>query len=91
MLIAETIGVLAAVLTTFGFLPQLMKLLKTKETAGISTIMIIQISTGLFLWFLYGILKKDPILIGANGISLSITLITLSLVLRYRNAKSWKD
>jgi MtN3 and saliva related transmembrane protein len=91
MPIAEPIGVLAAILTTFGFIPQLIKLLKTRETAGISVIMIAQVATGLFLWFLYGILKKDPILIGANGISLSITLITLSLVLRYRNAKSWKD
>ncbi len=91
MPVAELIGIAAAVLTTFGFLPQLVKLVRTKETAGISSLMIAQVSMGLFLWFIYGILRRDPILIGANGISLSITLLTLSLVLRYRNAKGWKD
>ena len=64
----KAIGFCAAFLTTFGFVPQFIKLIKTKQTEGLSLLMMIQISCGLLLWLIYGILRKDIVLIAANGI-----------------------
>lgn len=71
----KIIGITAAVLTSFGFVPQIKKMLKTKSVKDISLITILQFSLGATLWMLYGIYLKDPIVILANLVCL-ITLIT---------------
>ena len=49
------IGTIAACLTTGAFLPQAIKVIKTKDTAGISLMMYIMNVIGIFfmvcLWF----------------------------------------
>ena len=44
------IGTIAAILTTGSFLPQAFKVIKTKDTEGISLLMYIMNVTGIFLW-----------------------------------------
>lgn len=70
------IGVLAALLTTFGFVPQIIKIYKMKSIENISVITVFQLSIGVALWMTYGIYIKDYILIISNFITL-ITLIIL--------------
>jgi MtN3 and saliva related transmembrane protein len=45
--------------------------------------MYIIISTGIFLWLLYGIEINSLPIIGANGVSLALTLLILAGKLRY--------
>jgi len=75
------IGYLAAFLTTFSFLPQALKTIKTKNTDSISLLMYLMFVSGVFMWLLYGIIIKDIPLILANIItfilSSSILLIKL--------------
>lgn len=71
------IGYLAAILTTFSFLPQAIKTIKTKCTEGISVVMYSMFTTGIFFWLVYGILIKDYIIIFAN----SITFVFASIIL----------
>ncbi|MFA5150612.1 MAG: SemiSWEET transporter [Candidatus Omnitrophota bacterium] len=71
------IGVSAAILTTFSFVPQIARSLRTKSVKDVSPITLLQLSTGVFLWIIYGIYLKDPIIITAN----SVTFITLTIVL----------
>jgi len=78
------IGFSAAILTTFGFVPQLLRIMKTKQTAGLSLHMMIQIALGLFLWFIYGLLREDIVLIAANGVGFLIIFSTLVIYLKYR-------
>lgn len=78
------IGTIAAVLTTGSFLPQAIKVIKTKDTKGISLIMYLMNATGIFLWFVYGLLIHDGALIGANGITFVLSSIILICKLKYK-------
>ena len=77
------IGYIAAVLTMFGFIPQVIKMYKTKSVTDISFIALVQFSIGIFLWILYGIYLKNPIIIMANSVSLSSLVIALVLYFKY--------
>jgi len=76
------IGFLAATGTTISLLPQAIKIIKTKHAKDISLGMYLILTTGIFLWLVYGILIKDLPLIVANGISLlfSVTIFILKLI-----------
>lgn len=77
------IGLLAAALTTVSFLPQVVKILKTKHTKAISLLMYVIFATGVLLWLIYGISIKDLPIILANGITLIIAAIVLILKIKY--------
>ena len=63
------IGIIAACLTTFAFAPQVIKIIKDKNTQSLSLIMCIMQTTGIFLWLVHGLMIKDFPLIFANSIS----------------------
>ncbi len=81
------IGFCAAALTTFSFIPQFIKIIKTKKTEGLSLLMMLQISAGLILWIIYGLLRKDIVLITANGVGLIIVTATLLAYFKYSKAE----
>ncbi|MDP4187982.1 MAG: SemiSWEET transporter [Bacteroidota bacterium] len=78
------IGMAAACLTTFSYIPQMIKVIKTKRTKDISVIMYFAIMTGIFLWLVYGICLKDWPIILANAISLVFTGTIFILKLKYK-------
>ncbi len=80
------IGISAAALTTFGFIPQLTRMFKTKSVSDISLVMLLQLSCGVFFWMLYGIHLRNPIMIVANGVMLLTLFLALFLYARYRKA-----
>ncbi len=82
--VINTIGFSAGILTTFGFVPQFLRIMKTKQTEGLSLHTMVQITLGLFLWLIYGLLRKDIVLIAANGVGFLIILSTLCIYLKYR-------
>lgn len=77
------IGLIAASLTTFAFLPQSIKAIKTKHTADLSLLMLIMLEVGIVIWIVYGFLEEDIPLLAAN--SVSFVLITITLILKIRN------
>jgi MtN3 and saliva related transmembrane protein len=81
--IITALGLIAGALTTFSFVPQVLKTWKFKETRDISLLMYIIFFTGILLWFTYGILIKNTPIIIANGISLVLVFIVLMLKIRY--------
>ncbi len=76
------IGITAAFLTMFGFVPQIIKMRDTKSAKDVSGLTLIQFSIGIALWIFYGIHLNDFIIIGANSISLITVLIALGLCIR---------
>ncbi len=70
------IGSLAAFLTMFSFLPQIIKVIKTKSAKDVSLFTLLQFSLGVILWIAYGIHLKDAIIITANCMTL-VSLVTL--------------
>jgi len=79
----DVIGIIAATLTTISFVPQVVKLIRTRHTKDISLSMYIIFVTGVFFWLVYGImLGKFPI-IAANVVTLSLTGVILYLKVRH--------
>ncbi len=78
------IGLSAAALTTFSFVPQVIKTAKMKSAKDISLVTILQMSLGVTLWLVYGFARRDPIIILANGVTLIILIIFLAYYWRYR-------
>lgn len=83
MSLTTLLGLVAATCTTLSFLPQAVKIIKTKETGSISLLMYIFLECGLFLWLVYGILIKSFPLMLANGLALLLSSIILILKIRY--------
>jgi MtN3 and saliva related transmembrane protein len=83
MLFIETgIGIAAAVCTTLSYVPQLRKAWSTGETDDISLKMLLTLSVGLLLWIVYGVFRKDLVIIAANGISLALLFCILYFKLK---------
>jgi len=78
------IGFIAAAFTTISFLPQTIKSWKTRETTDLSFFMLTFLAVGLFLWFVYGLLLKNPPIILSNGIGFILVLSVLYLKIRSR-------
>jgi len=81
------IGLCAAILTMFAFIPQIVKVLKTKSAKDVSVITLLQLSLGVSLWIVYGIHLKDAIIITANSITLTTLILLLSLYFNYGRTK----
>lgn len=71
------IGFVAGAMTTASFIPQAIKIWKEKSAREVSFLMYTIISTGMFLWFLYGIFINSLPLILANGISFIFSIMIL--------------
>ena len=71
------IGAIAACLTTFSFVPQVIKVIKTKDTSGISLLMYLMSCLGIFLWMVHGLMIKDSALFYANLVTFVLALIVL--------------
>ena len=79
----DILGYLAGILTTAAFVPQVMKTWKTRSAKDVSLGMFAIFCTGVLLWLVYGVLKKDPRVAIANAITLLLAGLILILKVRY--------
>ncbi len=84
----ELVGWGAALLTMFGFVPQILKIYRTESAADVSLVMLLQFSLGMFLWLLYGLYIEDRILIVSNTISFLSLLVATGLYMKYRKNRA---
>lgn len=70
------LGFTAATLTMFSFIPQIVKMARTKSSHDVSLAMLVQLSLGVILWIAYGIHLHNPVIIIANTVTL-VTLVVL--------------
>tara|TARA_B100000768_G_scaffold148777_1_gene142844 strand:- start:161 stop:424 length:264 start_codon:yes stop_codon:yes gene_type:complete len=82
--ILKYIGFLAAFCTTFAFIPQAVKVWKTKSTKDISLYMFIIFTVGVFSWLIYGITISDMPIILANSVTLVLSLFILIFKIKYK-------
>ena len=79
----ELIGCVAGVLTSFAFFPQIMKLLRFKQSQGISVGMYACTLLGCSLWLIYGVFIGSISLILFNLLNILTTFFILILSKRY--------
>ena len=79
----DWLGYLAGALTTIAFVPQVVRIVRTRSAQDISWGMFSILSAGVALWLWYGIRLASLPLIAANGVTLALVLAILVLKLRY--------
>ena len=82
-LLIDTIGSVAAALTTLSFVPQAWQTFKTRDVSGISLGMYAAFTLGVALWLVYGLLIGAWPVIIANVITLVLALAILWMKLRF--------
>jgi MtN3 and saliva related transmembrane protein len=77
----DAIGYAAAALTTFAFVPQVVKSWRTRSTGDLSSTMLLVFTAGVVLWLLYGIGTGSMPVMLANAVTLmlSATLVVLKI------------
>ena len=84
MSLLDSIGFLAAILTTASFVPQAWHTFKTRDVRGISLSMYSAFTAGVACWLVYGLLLGAWPIVIANCITLALALAILVMKLRYR-------
>ncbi len=81
---ASLVGFAAALLTTLAFLPQVIKVWRSRSTKDISLLAFGTFCLGIALWLAYGLLTSDGPLVAANGMTLVLAGTILVFKLRYK-------
>ncbi len=76
------LGFVAGTLTTLSYIPQVIDLLRTRESKDISLGMYITVSAGLLLWTVYGVYIGSLPLMVMSTISLALALSILAIKLK---------
>jgi MtN3 and saliva related transmembrane protein len=76
------IGVVAAMLTSLSYIPQVRKAWPRGSTANLSLTMLVVLTTGLSLWIGYGILKGDWVIVAANSVGGALSASILAFKVR---------
>ena len=73
----------AGALTSTGYLPQIIKGLRTRRLEDVSMLMPAVLGIGMFLWLLYGLAREDPAIIVANVVGASLTAILVLMKVKF--------
>ena len=81
--ILPAIGFVATGFAVSSTVPQISKALRTKKSDDISLRFIVVLIIGLSFWVIYGIGKRDVVLIIGNSIEVILNTILLILKIKY--------
>ncbi len=79
----DTVGTVAATLTTLSFLPQAWLTLRTRDVSGISLSMYSVFTLGVALWLVYGVMLGEWPIIIANALTLMLATAILGMRLAF--------
>ena len=77
------LGIIAGTLCTVSFVPQVVRIAKSRNARDISLITFILFSCGVFTWFIYGIAIKEWPVIIANAVTFLLALVILGMKIKY--------
>lgn len=79
----EIIGLVAGFLTTAAYMPQVLKVWRSRSARDVSLGMFSLMVVGIMFWLAYGLMIEDIPLILANLVTLLLTGVILALKLRH--------
>ena len=82
--LTEMTGFVAAILTTFSFVPQVLHVWRTRSVADISLGMYSTFTFGIAVWLIYGILIMSWPIVLANLVTLVLASSVLVMKIRFR-------
>ncbi len=77
------LGITAGAIVLAGFIPQIYKGWKTKRLDDLSYLMMGLLSSGMFLWIIYGFFRNDIVIILANAVGILLNLILIAMKFYY--------
>ena len=80
---ASAVGYAAAILTTISFVPQVLKVWRTRSAKDVSLGMYSLFTLGIFTWLVYGVLIESWPVILANFITLVLAGMVLAMKLKF--------
>jgi len=80
------IGIVAGILILSGWVPQIVKGYRTKRLTDVSSYLMVLIFAGAVLWLIYGMALDDVYIMGVNLAAMVLTMIVLSMKLKYEKA-----
>jgi MtN3 and saliva related transmembrane protein len=83
--IAGFVGTAAGFVSAITFLPQVIKIWKTKSVKDLSSFTLGLLFLNVSLWLTYGILINNNPIMGTNGIVLSMIIAMIYFKYRFRN------
>jgi len=83
MTTAEYVGSLAGLVSVITFLPQVIKLWKTKSAKDLSSLTLLFLFVNVSLWLTYGIMVNDTPIMRTNGIVLAMIIAMIYFKIRY--------
>ncbi len=83
MNLETTLGLVAGLLTTMAFLPQVWQVWKSRSARDISLPMYLIFTLGVALWLVYGLMTAAVPIIVANAVTLLFAGAVLIMKLRF--------
>ena len=74
---------IAATLTTAAFVPQAYKIIRSRETAGVSLLMHITFAAGVAFWFALGLMLWNWPMMIANALTFILTTMIITMKVYY--------
>ena len=83
MEMTSLVGFAAGFLTTIAFIPQVVKIWRSKSADDVSLATFLAFTLGVALWLTFGILQKEPPIILWNGVTLVLAAAILAMKLKF--------
>lgn len=80
----DALGLVAGAMTTAAFVPQVVRVWRTRSTGDISLAMFLLLSVGVILWLIYGLAIGSTPVIAANAATLLLSLAILTAKVRFK-------
>ena len=87
MIPADGIGIVAGVLTTLAFVPQVIRVWRTRSARDLSLASFAIFTAGVALWLLYGVAIEALPVIVANAVTLVLAAAILVMKLAFDRPK----
>lgn len=84
MSISGGIGLTAGALTTFAFVPQVIKTWRVRSAGDLSLGMYIVFALGVFLWICYGLAIDSIPVVAANIVTFLLACVMIVFSIRFR-------
>lgn len=81
----EILGLIAGGFTSIASMPQLIKVIKTKNVEDLSWLMLLILVTGLSLWVWYGVQQDELPIILSNSFAVIVNLALLVCYFIYKD------
>jgi len=80
----QNVGFVGALIFLCSYIPQVVHLIKKKNSAGVSAVSWIMGIVGLIVLFAYAVYREDVVFMPLLFIELIVTILTLILVIKYK-------